>query len=416
MPADLAGYDAALKEVLLPYIRDSFPSETIVLDQVRKNAGVTRFNNEFIAPIWTGRHGGVSSLADDGNSIVSASGRTTSRATVPVEIHTAAFDITDLVMKASTGNNMAVAAALESQAKTLAKDFGRQMNRQVYGDGVGVVAEVSGSNGANNVEVRYPTASLDDGRSIDWYGTINNDLSATKYIAVGNVLGIGTGGADLGTVTAVNGGTSLTTTGSPGFAANDAVYIMDGSGEGAGTAEMLGIRAALSSSTGTSTYAGLARDTVGWTPSFGSASEALTLDRMTQRYVAAREYASGSDKYIILVNQTLYRKYGAILTAMRRTVNESQLLGGFTGLEFAAGGGVIGVFLDYDVPDGEVLVVNLDTWTLCQVGEIDTLSDGGDRGLLRLQNTLVYQTVMVWYANLLCLAPGANGRDTRKSA
>ena len=72
MPADLAGYDAALKEVLLPYIRDNFPSETIVLDQVRKNAGVTRFNNEFIAPIWTGRHGGVSSLADDGNSIVSA--------------------------------------------------------------------------------------------------------------------------------------------------------------------------------------------------------------------------------------------------------------------------------------------------------------------------------------------------------
>lgn len=414
MPADLAGYDAALKEVLLPYIRDNFPQETIVLDQVKKNAGVQRFNNEFIAPIWTGRHGGVASLADDGNSIVSASGRTTSRATVPVEIHTAAFDITDLVMKASTGDNMAVAGALEAQAKTLAKDFGRQMNRQVYGDGVGVVAEVSGSASATIVSVVYPTASLDDGRSSDWYGTVNADVSPTKYIAVGNILGFGTGGADLGTVTAVNGGTSVTVTGNPAHATNDAVYIMDGSGEGAGTSEMLGVRAALSNSG--SAYEGLSRNTVGWTPQFGSAAEALTLDRMTQRYVAAREYASNSDKFIILVNQTLYRKYASVLTAMRRTVNESKLLGGFTGIEFAAGGGVIGVFLDYDVPDGEILILNLDTWTLCQVGELDTISDGGERGLLRLQGTLTYQTVMVWYANLMNLAPAANGRETRKTA
>ena len=191
---------------------------------------------------------------------------------------------------------------------------------------------------------------------------------------------------------------------------------MDGSGEGAGTSEFLGVRAALSSTTGTSTYAGLARNTTGWTPSFGSASEALTMSRLTDSYLAAIEYGDMSDKFIILVNKTLYKKYGDILTSMRRVVNETKLLGGFTGLEFAAGGGVIGVFIDYDVPDGEALVLNLDTWTLCQVTDVDWLEDPSGGGLLRLQNTISYQATMVWFANLLCLTPAANARETRKTA
>ena len=73
-----------------------------------------------------------------------------------------------------------------------------------------------------------------------------------------------TAGADLGTVTSVSGNT-VVMTGSPAIVANDTVYRVDGSGEGAGTSEIQGMRAALSSSTGTSTYAGVARSTHGWT-------------------------------------------------------------------------------------------------------------------------------------------------------
>ena len=50
------------------------------------------------------------------------------------------------------------------------------------------------------------------------------------------------------------------------------------------------------------------------------------------------------DRYAIFVNKTLYKKYGDILTSLRRTVNETDLLGGWTGLEFAAGAGRVGVF------------------------------------------------------------------------
>jgi len=67
----LSGYASALKEILLPYIRDNFPKKTILLDQMKRNAGVNVINDEFIAPIYTNRHGGVANLADDNNNIIS---------------------------------------------------------------------------------------------------------------------------------------------------------------------------------------------------------------------------------------------------------------------------------------------------------------------------------------------------------
>ena len=203
-------------------------------------------------------------------------------------------------------------------------------------------------------------------------------------------------------------------TGSPASVASDSVYIMDGSGEGAGTSEMQGIRAALSSTTGTSTYAGLARTTTAWAPQFGSASEALTLARMENNYLRANEFARTGDKYAIFGNVSLVQKYGDILTAMRRVVNKADLLGGWKGLEFAAGGGDVGVFLDYEVPDGELLIINMDTWVMAQIDDIDWLA-GTDGNLLRVRGSTLYEAVMVWYSNVLCLAPGANGRETRKT-
>lgn len=422
----ISAYDAVLKEVLLPYVRDNYPKQSVLLDNFKRNAGVQSMNNEFIAPIRTSRHGGIANLASDSATIPTASGVTYSRGTVSVKTPVATFDITRLAIDASRSSNLAVTPALENQAKTLADDYGRFLNRQLYWDGVGVVAQlrqtggsVSGTEAA--IEAVGNGTGPDDGRVQDWYGTINSDgqaasLRADKYLAVGNRVGIGTAAAVVGTVSALTG-SSIQFTGTLSLAASDSVYIVsDPSTTGAGTHEFTGLKAALSSSTGTSTYAGLPRTVQGWTPAFGSASEALTLNSMQTTYLRAFEFAQSSDKYVILVNQTLYNKYANILSAMRRTVNETALLGGFTGLEFAAGGKVVGVFIDYDVPDGEVVIINLDTWTICQVSDMTWDDEPGMSTMLRLQNTLSYQAVMHWFANVLCLAPGANGHLTRKTA
>ncbi len=410
----LSNVSSALQKVIMPFIQDNFNKQTILLDQLKRNKGVVFMNDNFYAPVRSSRHGGVTNLGNDGASLVSGSS-SIGQASVGVKILTGTFDISKLTLDATKTTKGAVENQLTFQATTLASDFAKGVNRQYYSDGVGVVSQVGGSVGENTIGLTYKDANLDDGRSIDNYGSINGDIAPEEYIFPGQVLGIGTAAADLGTVSTVSG-TTVVVTGAPAINANDAIYIVDGDGGGAGTSEIQGMRAALSSSTGTSTYAGVARSTYGWTPQLGTTAEALTLSAMEQQYLAAKKYAHMGDRYAIFVNKTLYKKYGDILTSMRRTVNETELLGGWTGLEFAAGAGRVGVFLDYDVPDGEVLIVNLDSWTIAQVSEMGWLEDPSNGSLIRRVDKITYQATMVWFTNLMCLAPAANGRLTQKTA
>lgn len=411
----ISNVENALQKVIMPFIQDNFNKQTILLDQV-KRGGYSFLNNNFYAPIRTSRHGGVTNLANDGSTLVSGSA-SIGQASVGVKILTGTFDISKLTMDATETKKGAVENQLTFQATSLASDFAKDVNRQMFADGIGILSQVAGSVGEGTASLLLPNSSLDDGRSIDNYGTVNGDISPVEYLFPGMVLGIGTAAADLGTVTSVTG-TSVVMTGAPAIVANDSVYRVDGSGVGAGTSEITGIRAALSSSTGTSLYAGVARSTQGWTPQIGTTAQALTLSAMEDVYLAAKKYAQTGDRYAIFVNKTLYKKYGDILTSMRRTVNETKLLGGWTGLEFAAGAGQVGVFLDYDTPDGEVLVINLDTFRICQVSEMGWLpGDNPNSGVLqRRRDAITYQAVMAWFVNMICLAPAANGRLTQKTA
>jgi len=413
----LSDFSNALHNILLPYIKDNFPKQTVLLDQLKRNSGVTFMNNNFYAPVRTTRHGGVSNLATDGDSTISGTAGV-GQASVGVKIITGAFDISKLAIDATKSSRSAVESALTFQATSLASDFARHVNRQFYGDGSGIIGEIIGSVGAGTFTMGPRTASLDDGRSTDNYGAVNGDLRPEKYITTGNIIGVGSAAGVIGTVTGVTAGATsgscTVTMGAGALAANDAIYLLSGGAIGAGSSEFGGVRAALSGST-TGTYAGLTRTYQGWGPQFGSVSEALSLSAMELSYLKAREYGQMGDKYAIFVNLSLYKKYGDLLQAMRRNVNESDLLGGWTGLEFAAGAGRVGVFLDYDVPDGEVEILNLDTWTICQVGDLDWMEDPNQGAMLRLSNKITYQATMVWFANLLCLCPAANGRETQKT-
>jgi len=412
----LSDVSNTLQKVIMPYIRDNFPKQTILLDQVKRNKGVTFMNNYFYAPLRTSRHGGVGWLADDDNKLVS--GKTSfSQARTGVKILTGTFDISKLTIDATKTAKGAVESQLSFQATTLASDFARMVNWQYFSDGSGALCQAAGSTSATEfpVELIDVNGLTDDGRVHDRYGTINSDIDPLKYIHAGQVISIGSAStAAVGTVSSGTTGT-VYVTGAPCPIDQDIVYLVDGSGEGDGSGAINGLGDALSSSTGTSLYSNVARSTPGWATQFGSASEALTLSRMEDKYLAAREYGMEGDRYAIFMNKTLYKKYGDILTSMRRSVNTTDLLGGWTGLEFAVGAGRVGVFLDYDVPDGEVLIVNLDTLTICQVSDLDWLENANEGSLIRKTDYITYQATMVWFTNLLCLCPAANAKLTRKS-
>lgn len=422
MAVSISQITSTLHKVIMPYIQDNLPSQTILLDKIRGNSDVQVMNDNFYVPVRTGRHGGIVALSSDTSSTRSGQSSRT-QASVGVKILTGQFNITKLAIDSTRSSQLAVEQELMQQADTLLTDFSRDVNRQMYGDGYGIVGQVLGSLGAGTLAVGVVTNTVDDTRgTVDYFGSINGDIAPGKYLTVDQVIGIGTGGADVGTITSVTrtaGSAVVVVTGAPAIAANDAVYFVDGAETGAGSSELTGITAALSFNT-TGTYAGIARSASEvWQPQLNgnTGTEALSLSALHGQYLRAREYGANTDMYIVLVNQTLYRKYGDLLTAMRRTVNEMDLGGGWTGLSFDVGAGKVGVFLDYQVPDGEALILNLDTWKLCQVSDINWMenptSDGGS--LLRVVNSIQYQATMHWFVNMLCVAPGANARLVQKT-
>ena len=421
MPFTLSNYSSVLREVILPYVQDNIPSQKITLNQFKKAVDQQIMNNNFHVPVRTKRHGGITSLATDSNNVNATNGASFSRGSVAVRDHTGAFRITDLAMKASQGDRLAIKGAFMAQADSLVTDFSRDMNRQLYGANINIVGQVSGSTSSSEFTIKaIDSATIDDGRAEDYYGTVNGDIAPGEYLYDGAIIGVGTAVNATGTIGTVTndgkgvatGTVTLTAAGTSASVANDAIFLLDGSG--GGTNAMNGIRDALSSTTGTNQYAGLARTTQGWTPQFGSVSEALSVSVITNNYLNAKKYAQEGDKYAIFVNITLFQKYGDLLTAMRRTVNQLDLVAGWSGLELAAGAGQVAVYLDTNVPDGELAILNLDSWSLCQVSDISWAEQGADN-LLRISQSLNYEAVLVWYANVICRAPAANGRLTQKT-
>lgn len=409
-------FNAALEKVIQSYIQDNVPSQAKLLQVIKKNADVRFFNDTFYAPIRTNRHSGVVNLATDKSKLRTGSSPTAQLQVSP-KLLTGTFDITDVIKKATANDRGAVESAMTFQMKALKTDFARNVNRQYFSDGVGVIAQVSGSVGAGTLSVMYPDANVDDGRVTPYYGTINGDIRPTKYFTPGQAIGIGTGAADVGTITAVTGGVgggvgTLVVTGGPAIVANDSIYFVDGDETGAGTSEIQGIRKALSE--GTADYAGQARTAADvLSPQFlGTASNAaLSINDMETLYMSAVEYAQEGDKFAWFMNKSLYTKYGDMLTALRMTTNKTELVSGWSGLAFQAGQGEVGVFLDFDTPDGEAILLNLDTWTVCQIEDMGFVEDNN----LRRSDYITFQKVFSWYTNLLCVAPAANGRLVRRT-
>jgi hypothetical protein len=420
----IADFTQALREVVQPYIQDNVPSQTKLLKVLKKNDNTEIFNNNFYVAIRSTRHGGISNLPND-KAQLSTGNAGLVRGTASPKILTATFDISDMLVKASKNDKLAVESAMQFQMETLTSDFSKQVNRQYYSDGVGalaMVSESSGSVGNGTVQIQYPNANLTtEGRAAPYYGTaaggINADLKPHKYFAPGNYVGFGSAGTAQGTIAAngVTGGSTLGTlvlTGVTPFPASSPIYLLDKDLNAAGTSEIQGFRAALSE--GTANYIGLTRSLDVMSPQFmGTAqNQALTINNMEMLYVTAYEYAKEGDRYAWFCNKSLYTKFGDMLTALRKQVNQTELISGWTGLEFSIGvGAKIPVILDLDAPDGEMFLINLDTWTVLQIADMSFI----DNDAVRVPNYITSQKVFSWYTNLICRAPAANGRMVRQT-
>ena len=427
---DVSNFSGALRQVIQPYIQNNVPKQVKLLQTLKTNDNVQIFNNNFYVAMRTGRHGGVTNLANAKAKLNSASAPIT-QGTVTPRIMTGAFDITDMLMAAARNDKLAVENAMTFQMTALTDDFSYSANRQFHSDGVGVLAMVSetgGSVGNGTVQIQYPNQNMTtDGRATPYYGIgaggINGDIRPQKFFTDGNFIGIGSAGTAAGTIAAsgvsgVGGGITgtaalgtLVLTGVTPFPASAPIYILDGDLNAAGTTEVQGIRSALSE--GTANYLGLSRGLDVMNPQIlgTSQNQSLTINNMESIFLAAVEYAREGDRLVWFGNRTVVQKFGDLLTAMRRNVNNMELISGWSGIEFSIGDKKAPVMMDYNAPDGDMVLLNLDTWTVCEIAPMGFVQDD----LLRRVDYLTFQKVFRWYVNLICRAPAANGRMVRQT-
>lgn len=306
--------------------------------------------------------------------------------------------ITDYALQAGKNNKEFLVDLLQSEYDGAKEDMQRQLSRQGYGTGTGVICQINGIGS-------QPTFDLDNPMV---------GKNPTDYLEAG-ALGIGTPvmlDSDITTatsevytrVTAIADGDTLTLATGTGIADNDYLFLAHYNG-GTSTvsnrgAEIMGLKGLIDDGTNVATLENIARSTNIWWKSYvnsAATDRALTEDLMFTTFLEAKK--KGDPKYI-LTSFDLFHAYGAILAADRRYGSEMKLEGGFTGVGFNG----IALLPDYDCPNKEMFFIDSKAISVEELAPMSFLNEDGAI-LSRSATTPAFNATLRYYANLATSAP-----------
>lgn len=350
---------------------------------VRANVDVIKFeNNKFYVPIRTSYHSGYAAVPVSGTYNY---GKPTMNETSQ-EIRTlvGSFTIPKQVLK--IGDSGAVVKPLTFYSKTLAYDLAMQANRQVYGDGSGVVATTATSG----------TSST----TVDLAPSTNGDIDYARYLPVGARIKIGTNAVT--TVAAQTGKNEITIADAQSWSAGANIYLVDGDGNA--VVELDGLAKMVDD---TATYQGLAPSSAyAWASPVDETAETITKANIQDKMAAQlfRANSVGKVNWIVM-NATAFRTYGNSLTDKVRFSPKEVLTGGWVGLAFDGGNATI--LLDYDCPDDEIYGLTVDDIVFGQLYPLE-FEKGTDGTLLKMNQKLDYEVTASWAGNIATTARAAH--------
>jgi hypothetical protein len=320
-------------------------------------------------------------------------------ATIPMKLNFHQINITDFALQAGKNSKEFLVDLLQSEYDGAKNDMQRQLSRQGYGDGSGVICQINGIGS-------QPTFDL-DGSMVG--------KNPTDYFEAG---GVGTGTpimidssktaatSEVYTrVTAITDGDTFTTATGAGVADNDYVFLAHYNGTATSTvsnraSEIMGLRGLIDDSTYVDAFENITRSTSIWWKSYVSSAasnRSLTEDIMFSVFLESKK--KGEPKYI-LTSFDLYAAYGRLLSADRRYTSEMTLNGGFTGVGFNG----IALLADYDCPVNDMFFIDPSTLSVEELAPMSFLQDDGAI-LSRSATSPAYQATLRYYANLANSAP-----------
>ena len=371
-----------------------------ILRNVAKNQG----SSTKYFSVHRGRNVGSAALAETGTlPLAGYQQYTQAYITMKYNFHT--ISLTDVVLQASRRSKEFLVNVLESEYNGAKDDMQRQLSRQGYGVGTGVICRLNDAIGDATLDLDTPMV----GKNCTDYFEVGNSIMASDSATSAS-------SAIYTTITAITGNNTFTVTSESGMADNDYIYLAHDNGSTSPTvsnvnAEVYGLKALIDDSTNLDSFENITRSTSIWWKSYISSSatqRSLTEELMHTTYLEGKK--KGNPSYG-LTHFDVYSAFGQLLSPDRRYTGKMQLNGGFSGLEFNG----IPIVADYDCPYDELYFIDKSTLSVEDLTPISFLKEDGAI-LDRSSTTPAWNATLRYYSQLASSACNKNAalRDVIK--
>ena len=384
MPATLATVASILKEVYEPQVREQLENRTKALKRIERSSdGIeTTVGGKYVTfPIHTRRNAGIGAR-NEMEALPTPGQQGFASARVNLKYLYGGIQVTGQMVELADKNYQAFANALDQEVKGLKNDLAKDLNRQVYGNGVGTLATVT-ADGANTVTVA-DTMYLQLGEQVDILDgtTLAN---ATPTVKVSNRQ-----------ITAINTSTGVVTySGADGTLVAGDVIVRTGNGN----REWTGLGAIIKN-TGAVYNLDPAVEPL-WAAQVDTSGGNRAVSEGLMINMADNIMTAGGKVTAIFSNLGVRRAYWSLLVQQRQYVNTKEFAGGFTGLSFTTDDGEIPFVSDTDAPKNAMLFLNEDELTYYRENDWGWMDRDGNM-FSRVYGFDAYEARMYQYSELGC--------------
>lgn len=358
---DLTSLEKILKEVYAPAIRKQLREEVVLLSHIRRDSeNIDASGKNAIVSLMLGYSEAVGAR-NELELLPESQSTRYERLVIPLKTNYGTIGVSGHAIRQSQSDAGAFARAVDSEMANISIALKKDINRQLFGDGTGLLATVTGVSG--NVITVSSTQYLRKTQKIDFY------TSAGAFV-VSTV------------ITSVNEEESkITVANATGVAATNGIYRKD-----ARNKEMVGLAKIVN----TDTYLLNPAEVPEWKANVvvkGSGESLLTA--MQRAYTKAEKQAG--DPKLIITSYEIRDAYADALTTLRRIVNTVQLNYGFTGIEFNNSA----IIPDSICPPGVMYFLNPDYLLISETSDFDWGDEDG-KILDKVPGKDAYTAFMYW--------------------
>lgn len=371
----LSTLDAILKTQYLPAVNEQFNNLTVILNRLEKDYDSVVGKN-FTMALHTGRNESVGARAE-GSSLPAAGNQGYSNAIVPMKYLYGRLKLTGQTIKAAKTNEGAFLRAVDSEMKGLMNDFRVSVNRQIWGDGTGILATCGTTSASTTVNVAS-TKKLRVGMRIDVLKTADGTVST---------------GAQDRVVSSITSATAFVISGAAITTDNTfSVYVA-----GSRNLEIMGLSGIFSD---TSVLQNLDPATNPfWRVNVlanGGTNRAIS-EILMQTAMDTTEQNSDGQVSAIYTSYGVRRAYQSALAALKQYVNPLQLKGGYTALDYNGKP----LIADKDAPSNKIFFTDESKLKFYRMSDIEWMEEDGQI-LSRVSGEDAYEAVLFLYHELGC--------------